>query len=159
MALRYTVLCNGEPVGVVDLSAPDEGSAEGLLEPLPAFARVGPVLERWRRLEEEATMRLLKAQLEGRLPGPTHPPSGANEAYIEVRTMTPEEAAIYGDDALEAGAAAAALQFSLQDLTGKPVPAAEVLFWPFGWPGEGGPERPELSIFVPGWRRPRSDDE
>ena len=38
--MRYTVLCDGQPVGVVDLSAPDEGSAEGLLEPLPGFGRV-----------------------------------------------------------------------------------------------------------------------
>jgi len=60
MALRYTVSCNGEPVGFVELSAPDEGSAAGLLEPLPAFQRVGAVLERGRRLEEEATMRLLR---------------------------------------------------------------------------------------------------
>jgi len=106
MALRYTVLCNGEPVGVVDLSAPDDGLAAGLLEPLPAFARVGPVLERGRRLGEEADMRMLKAQLEGRLPRPTPPPTASGEAYVEVRTMTPEEGAIFGDEALEAAAAA-----------------------------------------------------
>ena len=41
--------------------------------------------------------------------------------------MTPEEAAIFGDDAIEALAAADALRFSLQDATGKPVPRAEVL--------------------------------
>ena len=69
--------------------------------------------------------------------------------------MTPEEAAIFGDDAIEALAAADALRFSLQDATGKPVPRAEVLFWPFGWPGKGGPERPELSVFDPRWRRRR----
>jgi hypothetical protein len=159
MALRYTVLCNGEPVGVVDLSAPDDGLAAGLLEPLPAFARVGPALERGRRLGEEADMRMLKAQLEGRLPRPTPPPTASGEAYVEVRTMTPEEGAIFGDEALEAVAAAGALHFSLQDATGKPVPGAEVQFWPFGWPGKGGPDRPELDVFVPAWRQPRSDDE
>src|SRR5262245_17706510 len=106
MALRYTVLCNGEPVGFIDLSAPEEGAAEGLREPLPAFDRVGRVLERGRRLEEEATMRLFKAWHDGRLPGPTHPPADAAESYLTARTMTPEEAAVFGADALEAGAAA-----------------------------------------------------
>ena len=80
--MRYTVLCDGQPVGVVDLSAPDEGSAEGLLEPLPAFGRVGPVLERWRRLQEEATTRLLKAELEGRLRDRlTHRPATASRTW------------------------------------------------------------------------------
>ena len=158
-ALRYTVLCNGEPVGFVDLSAPDEGAAEGLLEPLPAFDRIGPVLERGRRLEEEATMRLFQAWHDGRLPGPTHPPAGADESYLTARAMTPEEAAVFGADALEAGAAAQALAFSLRDPAGEHVPGAEVLFWPYGWPGKGGPERPELSVFVPGSRPPHTDGE
>jgi len=73
--------------------------------------------------------------------------------------MTHEEAAIFGADALEAGAAAQALQFSLRDPAGVPVPGAEVLFWPYGWPDTGGLERPEVEVFVPAWRPTQPDGE
>ncbi len=159
MAQRYTVLCNGEPMGFVDLSAPNEGSAAGMLEPLPAFERVGAILEHGRRLEEAATMRLFLAWREGRVPAPTQPPPGAGESYLNARAMTEEELAIFGAEALEAAAAVEALRFSLQDSDRQRVPGAEVMFWPFGWPDNGGLERPELEVFVPSWRPPQPDGE
>ena len=155
--MRYTLLCDGQPVGHIDLGNPVEGSASGLLEPSLAFAPFREVLERGRRLEEEATMRMFAAWRAGKLPPPKQPPAGSGEEYLDAREMTPDEAAIFGDEALEALAAAQAIQFSLQDADGALVPGAEVMFWPFGWPGEGGPDRPEVSVFRPEWRLSEDD--
>jgi hypothetical protein len=159
--VRYTLLCDGQPVGHIDLANPVEGSASGLLEPSPAFARVREVLERGRRLEEQATIRMFMAWRAGTLPRPEQPPALAGD-YLVAREMTSDEAAVFGNAALEALAAAQAIELSLQEADGTTVLGAEVMLWPFGWPGEGGPDRPEVSVFLAQWRAreddPTSDD-
>ena len=141
--MRYAVHCDGQPVGYVDLPAPNDSTATGFLEPLPAFDRVRPILERAQRLGDEASDRLLQAMRDGRITSPPLPPG---ENTPTGRDFTPEELAIFGDEALEAGAAASALRVTLHDDTGAEVPGTDVTIWPFGWPGDGGANRPEVMV-------------
>ena len=51
--MRYTLLCNGTPVGAVDLEFDAAGEASGALAPLPAFEDARPAFRRLRAATAE----------------------------------------------------------------------------------------------------------
>jgi len=108
--VRYTLLCNGTPVGAVDLEFDAAGEASGALAPLPAFEDVRPVL---RRFED------------------------ARPAFRRLRAATAEELAGELRPGVEALERAAALDFELADADGVLPLLLDVRVWDAG--REGGP--------------------
>ena len=82
--MRCTVKCDGETVGHVELGVPNDGASLGQLEPLPAFERIRPILERAQRLGDEASDRLLEAMRTGTLPKPTVPDTPGEQQIVTV---------------------------------------------------------------------------
>lgn len=140
--MRYTVRCNDEPVGHVELEATSGPVAAPLL-PLPAFERIRPALDELSRALLEATRRMHQAGAPGNAggtPAPARPPEGV----VVASRLDPELAKHLDLEALHAaGAAVRRLHFTLHDSSGRLVGVRSVGV--SAWPGDAKP--PMVSVF------------
>lgn len=140
--MRYTVRCDDEPMGHVEIEAPTGPVAAPLL-PLPAFERIRPALDELSRVLLEATRRMHQAGAvddAGGAQAPARPPEGV----VVASRLDPELAKRLDLEPLHAaGAAVRRLHFTLHDSSGKLVRVRSVGV--STWPSSDKP--PMVSVF------------
>jgi hypothetical protein len=150
--VRYTVTCDGAPVGHVELppvEAWEHGSAHGTLEPLPAFDPLRVRLEAALRASFLIDDRVFNAQEEGRLPPPSLTLSSESQ-QITTYDITPEELGV-GADVLRAVADVERITFRLLEADGDLLPANTDVYVRLTalpeWPGSV--HQPSVTVLVP----------
>ena len=122
--MRFTILCDGEPIGEAELD-PGGGFTSAEFDPLPAFERVRPALDAATRALNESARRLAAAHETPSQPHPAPPPEaampagGATQGSMTAHAIDSELSRRLGLDALYAeGEPARRLRFALRDAAG-----------------------------------------